>query len=116
VGLELRHIYRQHWVEGPTDYWDLHQLQVGSGGWVDYALFSYSASDWCYQFRTSGKPYQATHPRDEFVLKRLAEDGRKIGRILIMGRRGDRAFYRIDAECFARGVHRRGRRCAYRRR
>ena len=50
-----------------------------------------------------GKPYRDTLPRDEFVLRRLAEDGREIGRILIMGRRGGRAFYRIDAECFATG-------------
>jgi hypothetical protein len=50
-----------------------------------------------------GVPYHAILPRDEFVLQRLAEDGRGIGRILIMGRRGGRAFYRIDAECFATG-------------
>jgi hypothetical protein len=50
-----------------------------------------------------GAPYRATLPRDEFLLQRLAEDGRAIGRILIMGRRGGSAFYRIDAECFATG-------------
>jgi hypothetical protein len=50
-----------------------------------------------------GKLYQVTLPRDEFVLKRLAETGRDIGRVLIMARRGGRAFYRIGAECFATG-------------
>lgn len=50
-----------------------------------------------------GAPYRATLPRDEFILQKLAEDGRGIGRILIMGRRGGSAFYRIDAECFATG-------------
>jgi hypothetical protein len=50
-----------------------------------------------------GEPYRATLPRDEVLLQRLAKDGREIGRTLIMGRRGDRAFYRIGAECFATG-------------
>lgn len=50
-----------------------------------------------------GKPYQATFPRDELVLQRFAEAGRGIGRIQMMARRGGRAFYRTDAECFATG-------------
>lgn len=50
-----------------------------------------------------GKPYEATLPRDELVLDRLADTGREIRRILTMGQRHGRAFYRIDAECFATG-------------
>jgi hypothetical protein len=53
---------------------------------------------------SAGKPYQAaTLPRDQRVLQLLADDGLEIARILIMGRRDGRAFYRIGAECFATG-------------
>jgi hypothetical protein len=46
-----------NWVEGPTNYWDLHQLQLGSGGTVDFALFSYTTNDWCYQIRSDPGTY-----------------------------------------------------------
>ena len=41
-----------NWVPGPTNYWDLHQLQLGSGGWVQYALFSYSNGRWCFEVQS----------------------------------------------------------------
>lgn len=45
------------WVPGPTNYWDLLQVQLGSGGSVQFALFSYSTNDWCFRIRSVPATY-----------------------------------------------------------
>lgn len=50
-----------------------------------------------------GKAYQSLLPGDKRVLDRMAQHGRKVRVISILATRGDRAFYRVDSECYATG-------------
>ena len=52
------------WVAGPWNYWDLHRLQLGSGGSVDYAFYSLSTNDWCYEIRWIPGTYHMTPGED----------------------------------------------------
>lgn len=51
----------------------------------------------------AGRPYVTGLPGDERVLHQLRREGGENARIVIMGQRNGRAFYRIDAQCFATG-------------
>jgi hypothetical protein len=55
------------------------------------------------RFSNAGEPYATALSGDQQVLQRLAQDGRETSRILRLGQRDGRVFYRLDAECFATG-------------